>query len=148
MHNDSGRQIAHGGQNGASAAHQMFAPMPHSSMPPAASSQAVFGGPLLQEGARGAVPFAGGMPGAHAIPPAPGGLAQGQQPILNVSLYPDAPSYVNICDHQGSMLENRADCNTAQDALSYLDQVKVQFSEQPDVYNRFLDIMKDFKSQT
>ena len=29
------------------------------------------------------------------------------------------------------------------DALSYLDQVKVQFSEQPDVYNRFLDIMKD-----
>jgi hypothetical protein len=35
-----------------------------------------------------------------------------------------------------------------QDALSYLDQVKVQFAEQPDVYNRFLDIMKDFKSQT
>jgi paired amphipathic helix protein Sin3a len=32
------------------------------------------------------------------------------------------------------------------DALSYLDQVKVQFSDQPDVYNRFLDIMKDFKS--
>lgn len=35
-----------------------------------------------------------------------------------------------------------------QDALSYLDQVKVQFADQPDVYNRFLDIMKDFKSQT
>ena len=34
-----------------------------------------------------------------------------------------------------------------QDALSYLDQVKVRFSDQPDVYNRFLDIMKDFKSQ-
>lgn len=34
------------------------------------------------------------------------------------------------------------------DALSYLDQVKVQFHEMPDVYNRFLDIMKDFKSQT
>ena len=33
------------------------------------------------------------------------------------------------------------------DALSYLDQVKVRFQEQPDVYNRFLDIMKDFKSQ-
>jgi paired amphipathic helix protein Sin3a len=33
------------------------------------------------------------------------------------------------------------------DALSYLDQVKVRFSEHPDVYNRFLDIMKDFKSQ-
>ena len=33
------------------------------------------------------------------------------------------------------------------DALSYLDQVKVRFVEHPDVYNRFLDIMKDFKSQ-
>ena len=34
------------------------------------------------------------------------------------------------------------------DALSYLDQVKVQFQAEPEVYNRFLDIMKDFKSQT
>ncbi|KAJ9096835.1 hypothetical protein QFC21_005106 [Naganishia friedmannii] len=34
------------------------------------------------------------------------------------------------------------------DALSYLDQVKVQFSNQPDVYNRFLDVMKEFKGQT
>ena len=33
------------------------------------------------------------------------------------------------------------------DALGYLDQVKMQFSDQPDIYNRFLDIMKDFKSQ-
>lgn len=32
------------------------------------------------------------------------------------------------------------------DALSYLDQVKVQFADHADVYNRFLDIMKDFKS--
>ncbi|KAG1721864.1 uncharacterized protein EDB91DRAFT_1064220 [Suillus paluster] len=32
------------------------------------------------------------------------------------------------------------------DALSYLDAVKVQFHDQPDVYNHFLDIMKDFKS--
>lgn len=33
------------------------------------------------------------------------------------------------------------------DALSYLDQVKMQFYSQADVYNNFLDIMKDFKSQ-
>lgn len=33
------------------------------------------------------------------------------------------------------------------DALSYLDAVKVQFHDKPDVYNNFLDIMKDFKSQ-
>ncbi|KAI9714226.1 MAG: hypothetical protein M1812_006447 [Candelaria pacifica] len=40
------------------------------------------------------------------------------------------------------------DFGLQQDALSYLDQVKVQFVEQEGVYNRFLDIMKDFKSQT
>ncbi|CAE6475567.1 unnamed protein product [Rhizoctonia solani] len=33
------------------------------------------------------------------------------------------------------------------DALSYLEMVKVKFPDNPDVYNRFLDIMKDFKSQ-
>ncbi|KAI7907495.1 uncharacterized protein BX663DRAFT_424720 [Cokeromyces recurvatus] len=33
------------------------------------------------------------------------------------------------------------------DALTYLDQVKMKFSEKPEVYNRFLDIMKEFKSQ-
>ncbi|KAJ4485722.1 hypothetical protein J3R30DRAFT_3441510 [Lentinula aciculospora] len=33
------------------------------------------------------------------------------------------------------------------DALSYLDAVKLQFAEKPEVYNKFLDIMKDFKSQ-
>lgn len=34
-----------------------------------------------------------------------------------------------------------------EDALSYLDQVKLQFGSQPQVYNDFLDIMKEFKSQ-
>jgi len=33
------------------------------------------------------------------------------------------------------------------DALGYLDAVKNQFKDHPDVYNLFLDIMKDFKSQ-
>lgn len=33
------------------------------------------------------------------------------------------------------------------DALSYLEMVKVKFQDKPDVYNHFLDIMKDFKSQ-
>jgi paired amphipathic helix protein Sin3a len=34
-----------------------------------------------------------------------------------------------------------------EDALSYLDKVKYQFDRQPAVYNQFLDIMKEFKSQ-
>lgn len=33
------------------------------------------------------------------------------------------------------------------DALTYLDSVKMKFHTNPEVYNRFLDIMKDFKSQ-
>ncbi|CEP17572.1 hypothetical protein [Parasitella parasitica] len=33
------------------------------------------------------------------------------------------------------------------DALTYLDTVKAKFSSQNNVYNQFLDIMKDFKSQ-
>jgi len=35
-----------------------------------------------------------------------------------------------------------------EDALSYLDQVKLQFVGHPQVYNDFLDIMKEFKSQS
>lgn len=35
-----------------------------------------------------------------------------------------------------------------EDALAYLEQVKTQFSAHPNVYNQFLDIMKEFKAQT
>jgi paired amphipathic helix protein Sin3a len=41
---------------------------------------------------------------------------------------------------------NQAQQPILNDALSYLDQVKGQFQDHPDVYNRFLDIMKEFKS--
>mmetsp|Transcript_23573 Transcript_23573/g.70832 ORF Transcript_23573/g.70832 Transcript_23573/m.70832 type:complete len:678 (+) Transcript_23573:35-2068(+) len=34
-----------------------------------------------------------------------------------------------------------------EDALLYLDQVKMAFSEKPEIYNEFLDIMKNFKAQ-
>ena len=34
-----------------------------------------------------------------------------------------------------------------EDALSYLDQVKSKFQNNPEVYNDFLDIMKEFKAQ-
>uniref|UniRef100_A0AAY4E6U3 Paired amphipathic helix protein Sin3b n=1 Tax=Denticeps clupeoides TaxID=299321 RepID=A0AAY4E6U3_9TELE len=35
-----------------------------------------------------------------------------------------------------------------EDALSYLDQVKIRFGSDPGIYNKFLDIMKEFKSQS
>lgn len=34
-----------------------------------------------------------------------------------------------------------------EDALLYLDQVKMEFGDRPHIYNQFLDIMKTFKSQ-
>jgi paired amphipathic helix protein Sin3a len=34
-----------------------------------------------------------------------------------------------------------------EDALLYLDQVKVEFFDRPEIYNEFLDIMKTFKTQ-
>ncbi|GMH49596.1 hypothetical protein TL16_g00562, partial [Triparma laevis f. inornata] len=34
-----------------------------------------------------------------------------------------------------------------EDALQYLDQVKMEFGDRPHIYNEFLDIMKNFKSQ-
>ena len=35
-----------------------------------------------------------------------------------------------------------------EDALLYLDQVKVEFTDKPHIYNEFLDIMKNFKAQS
>jgi paired amphipathic helix protein Sin3a len=32
------------------------------------------------------------------------------------------------------------------DAFAYLDRVKAEFADQPDVYNRFLQIMREFKA--
>ena len=34
-----------------------------------------------------------------------------------------------------------------EDALLYLDQVKMAFEDKPEIYNKFLDIMKNFKAQ-
>nr|XP_061780884.1 paired amphipathic helix protein Sin3a-like isoform X1 [Nerophis lumbriciformis]XP_061780885.1 paired amphipathic helix protein Sin3a-like isoform X1 [Nerophis lumbriciformis] len=61
-----------------------------------------------------------GMP-AHSHTAAPQASAQGQQQFQRLKV---------------------------EDALSYLDQVKLQFGNQPQVYNDFLDIMKEFKSQS
>lgn len=100
--------------------------MPHGEGTPRSYMQHPAGPPMMGYNGQGQQ-----LPGNVAA------LAQGQQPILNVSgplgFSPHMPwAHVPLVE---------------QDALSYLDQVKVRFVDQPDVYNRFLDIMKDFKSQ-
>ena len=64
-----------------------------------------------------------------------------QQPLIHLTnaAAPPQTNGVNPLNQQQQPILN--------DALSYLDQVKVRFQDQPDVYNQFLDIMKDFKSQ-
>uniref|UniRef100_A0A915BD67 Paired amphipathic helix protein Sin3b n=1 Tax=Parascaris univalens TaxID=6257 RepID=A0A915BD67_PARUN len=88
------------------------------------------------------------------VPHPPPAMIFGQQrtPPMNVS-----QNYAMVDPYQRYEAP-RATCNTptrgntrrlrVEDALSYLDQVKMQFSQAPEVYSDFLDIMKDFKSQT
>ncbi|KAJ2968924.1 hypothetical protein NUW58_g10111 [Xylaria curta] len=125
LQNESNRPHQHNAQN---ASNQMFGAIggagPSGS---AGGGGPVFGGPLQDNIRPGhSVPFGGGAAVAMATsnPPVPAGSAG-----TNGALQQGQQPILN-------------------DALSYLDQVKVQFADQPDVYNKFLDIMKDFKSQT
>lgn len=53
-----------------------------------------------------------------------------------------------ISHSQQAMSQNPMTRLKVEDALSYLDRVKQQFSSTPCVYNDFLDIMKKFKAQS
>ncbi|KAF1812209.1 hypothetical protein P152DRAFT_28189 [Eremomyces bilateralis CBS 781.70] len=75
-------------------------------------------------------------PGSHIAASAP---PSQQQALSVMAAYPPNLQQVAGMGGQGQQ-------PILNDALSYLDQVKVQFVDNPDVYNRFLDIMKDFKS--
>jgi paired amphipathic helix protein Sin3a len=77
--------------------------------------------------------------GFPQLPPPPGAQimpGQAPQPILPPFGQPAQPAQP-LNPTQQPILN---------DALSYLDQVKNQFQAHPDVYNKFLDIMKEFKS--
>ena len=119
---DSSRPAQHiGPQNGANPQHQMFAPIPHSSVPPNSSvsatsggPSAVFGGPLQQQEPgrpMQQIPFSGGLGANPPIPAAgqgTGAIAQGQQPILNVStlLIPVWPERIgNECSAFAMLLD-------------------------------------------
>ncbi|ODV95612.1 hypothetical protein PACTADRAFT_50307 [Pachysolen tannophilus NRRL Y-2460] len=86
----------------------------------------------------------------NSLPPPP---VPPQPPMSNTT--GPAPSQTNSPPNNQAQLSAAPGSGLAayrplnvKDALSYLDQVKVQFQNQPDVYNHFLDVMKDFKSQT
>ncbi|CAK7262925.1 Transcriptional regulatory protein sin3 [Sporothrix epigloea] len=151
MHNsggDPGRQLSSVQEQQQHQQQPMYSMMSHNNASgpsnaamniPGGPSTSIFGGPLQPDN-RGsqqpAPPFGSGRMGTQGHnsplppgPPPPHGPQSSQQ----------GPSGPGASQGQQPILN---------DALSYLDQVKIQFHEQPDVYNRFLDIMKDFKSQT
>ena len=106
-------------------------PTSQSSQPIGAQSGSgsVFGNGAQATNENGTRPFAQNV--AQSLPP---------QQLLGFSnsVTPQQPQNGALSQGQQPILN---------DALSYLDQVKVRFQHEPDVYNRFLDIMKDFKSQ-
>ncbi len=54
---------------------------------------------------------------------------------------------VSYSDSVSSVPKRKPRPLNVSDALTYLERVKTSYHNQPEVYNRFLDIMKDFKSQ-
>ena len=87
--------------------------------------------------------FAGG-PVQPAPQPGPGGPHP--QPGLLMPFAPGAQQQPAQQQPPAQQGQGQGQQPILNDALSYLDQVKVQFANEPDVYNQFLDIMKDFKS--
>ncbi|KAK0657376.1 hypothetical protein B0T16DRAFT_401579 [Cercophora newfieldiana] len=135
QHHEPGRPPQHSGPGPApNTQHPIFAPLPHAQAGPNNSIGGMGPGPgpiisgPLQQGNGRAIPE--GQQQAPPMPPFAATMVTGQA-------MPSGPN--GMPQGQQPILN---------DALSYLDQVKVQFHEQPDVYNKFLDIMKDFKSQT
>lgn len=104
---------------------------------------------LQQDGLSGLSQF----PAAAQMAGAPGFQVQSQNPQSHPHVQNASSTH-----HQGqTQVHAQAQAQGQQqqfqrlkveDALSYLDQVKLQFGNQPQVYNDFLDIMKEFKSQS
>ena len=80
----------------------------------------------------------------NSLRPFPQQVTQGHPP-QQIPGFSSAPTPQQLPTGIGALAQGQQPI--LNDALTYLDQVKVRFVHQPDVYNQFLDIMKDFKSQ-
>lgn len=68
--------------------------------------------------------------------------------VTNLSATINLSTSAHSTVHQQQQQQQQFQRLKVEDALSYLDQVKFKFNDQPQVYNDFLDIMKEFKSQS
>ena len=71
----------------------------------------------------------------------------GEAPVAAAAPQPPPPATAPaVPQTQAEQQQQYKPTLNVQDALTYLEKVKQQFSQQPDVYNQFLDIMWDFKT--
>lgn len=75
-------------------------------------------------------------------------VADEGSPSAGVDLSPHMTALSMSPTQQAQPYQPAQDAPVLNGPLSYLDQIKVQFADQPDVYKRFLDIMRAFKSDT
>ena len=85
-------------------------------------------GVALQPSPSGEISWVKGQQGPLPGPAAPPMQAPAQAPMAGGA----APPYRQL---------------KVEDALAYLDQVKMTFEDKPEIYNQFLDLMKEFKAQ-
>lgn len=117
----------------------------------------------MQFGARSGGPRAHTTQNGALGPPAQYQTSQGVLVVAatatlhNVNPSVSSPNTIRHMQQNITPISPAQNCPTGQekfqrlkveDALSYLDQVKYKFGNQPQVYNDFLDIMKEFKSQS
>lgn len=72
-------------------------------------------------------------------------------PVHNTTTTSNAPSSVipssTMNNAQNNVMHPTGRELKVEDALLYLDQVKLEFGDRPRIYNEFLEIMKNFKAQ-
>jgi len=124
---------------------QQTQPQPHQGQPrqtmrpgvPPPQDQRRLSGNVMHSGNRQAHPQ--GPPVSQGPPPS--GTHPGNRPAQGPPFRPGPPA-VMPPQGSGGMRELRVE-----DALVYLDDVKREFGDRPKIYNEFLEIMKNFKSQ-
>ncbi|KAJ2078827.1 hypothetical protein H4R24_004211 [Coemansia sp. RSA 988] len=83
--------------------------------------------------------------GSQTNPPVAANIPASAPVLAGVSGNPEHPQVRQQQQSQTQPDSSGRPLNVT-DALSYLDMVKSQFQDRPEVYNQFLEIMKEFKS--
>lgn len=86
-------------------------------------------------------------PGSMGPPPGPGGGSLSHLSFGGSMLSSHGHGHSQLHPQSGSLSAQDGRQLNVADALNYLDDVKNRFQNQPNVYNQFLDIMKEFKSE-